>query len=103
MTPLIYVIAGEPSGDVLGGRLMAGLKTVTGGAVRFAGIGGAAMRAEGLESLFPMGDLSVMGLAEVVPRIPRILGRLNQTVDDIGRRRPDAVVTIDSLGFTGRV
>ncbi len=103
MSLLIYIIAGEPSGDVLGGRLMAALKDLTGGAVRFAGIGGRAMRAEGLESLFPMGDLSVMGLAEVVPRIPHILNRLGETVADIGRKRPDAVVTIDSLGFTGRV
>ncbi|MGE5546407.1 MAG: lipid-A-disaccharide synthase [Solirubrobacterales bacterium] len=101
--PLIYIIAGEPSGDLLGGRLMAGLKARTGGAVRFAGIGGESMRAEGLDSLFPMAELSVMGLVEVLPRIPRILKRLDQTLADIGARRPDAIVTIDSWGFTGRV
>ncbi|HSV28955.1 MAG TPA: lipid-A-disaccharide synthase [Candidatus Omnitrophota bacterium] len=100
---LIYVIAGEPSGDLLGGRLMAGLKARTDGAVQFAGIGGQAMRAQGLDSLFPMAELSVMGLVEVMPRIPRILRRVRQTVADIGARRPDAIVTIDSWGFTGRV
>nr|WP_173978358.1 lipid-A-disaccharide synthase [Magnetospirillum sp. UT-4] len=100
---LVYVIAGEPSGDLLGGRLMAGLKARTGGAVRFAGIGGETMRAEGLDSLFPMAELSVMGLVEVLPRIPRILRRLSQTLADIEAKRPDVVVTIDSWGFTGRV
>jgi lipid-A-disaccharide synthase len=98
---LIYVIAGEPSGDLLGGRLMAALKAR--GDVRFAGIGGEAMAAEGLDSLFPMAELSVMGLVEVLPRIPRILRRQKQTLADIDRLRPDAVLTIDSWGFTGRV
>ncbi len=100
---LIYVIAGEPSGDLLGGRLMAGLKARTFGAVRFAGIGGEAMRAEGLTSLFPMAELTVMGLVEVVPRIPRILRRVRETLADIEAKRPDAIVTIDSWGFTGRI
>lgn len=100
---LIYVIAGEPSGDLLGGRLMAGLKARTGGAVRFAGVGGEAMRAEGLDSLFPMAELTVMGLVEVLPRIPRILHRAKETLADIEARKPDAIVTIDSWGFTGRI
>jgi len=100
---LIYLIAGEPSGDMLGGRLMAGLSARTDGGVRFAGIGGAHMRAAGLDSLFPMAELTVMGITEVLPRIPRILRRVNQTIDNIGACRPDAIVTIDSWGFTGRV
>ena len=101
--PLIYLIAGEPSGDLLGGRLMAALKERTGGAVRFAGIGGEAMAAEGLESLVPLGELAVMGVAEVLPRARRIFRRVRETVADIMARRPDAVVTIDSSGFTWRV
>ena len=101
--PLIYIIAGEPSGDLLGARLIAGLKELTGGQVRIAGIGGEAMREEGLDSLFPMAELSIMGLVEVLPRIPNILRRVNQTVADIQRLQPAAVVTIDSWGFTGRV
>lgn len=97
--PLIYLVAGEPSGDLLGGRLMDGLRAATSSAVAFAGIGGEAMRAAGLESLFPQADLAVMGLAEVVPRIPRILARLSQTVADIASRRPAAIVTIDFMGL----
>jgi len=98
---LIYLIAGEPSGDILAARLMRALREF--GPIEFAGIGGEAMRAEGLHSLFPQADLAVMGFAEVVPRIPRILRRLKQTLADIEARKPDLIVTIDSWGFTGRV
>ena len=101
--PLIYIIAGEPSGDLLGGRLMAALKERTGGVVRFAGIGGEAMAAEGLESRVPLDELAIMGVAEVIPRARSILRRVRQTVADILRLGPDAVVTIDSSGFTWRV
>ncbi|HIJ64289.1 MAG TPA: lipid-A-disaccharide synthase [Rhodospirillaceae bacterium] len=101
--PLIYLIAGEPSGDLLAARLMAALREAGGEDIRFAGIGGEAMREQGLDSLFPQADLAVMGLAEVVPSIPRILGRLKQTLADIRRCRPDVVLTVDSWGFTGRV
>ena len=72
--PLIFIVAGEPSGDALGARLMAALKERTQGAVRFAGIGGERMAGEGLDSLLPIRELSVMGYLEVVPKIPRILG-----------------------------
>lgn len=101
--PLIYIIAGEPSGDLLAARLMTALKELTGGAVRFAGIGGEAMREQGIQSLFPQADLAVMGFAEVVPRIPKILRRLRETLADIDARRPALIVTVDSWGFTGRV
>ena len=102
-SPLIYLIAGEPSGDMLGASLMAGLSERMGGAVRFAGIGGESMRAKGLSSLFPMSDLSIMGLAEVLPRIPKILRRVDQTLDHIRSVSPVAVITIDSWGFCGRI
>ncbi|MBK1697821.1 lipid-A-disaccharide synthase [Rhodovibrio salinarum] len=101
--PLIFLVAGEPSGDQLGARLMAELKAETGGRVRFAGVGGDRMEGEGLQSLFPMSDLSVMGLAEVLPHLPRILTRMRQTVAAARALRPDAVVTIDSPSFTLRV
>ncbi len=101
--PLFYIITGEPSGDQLGARLMAALSARLGGRVRFAGIGGEMMAAQGLVSPFPIRELAVMGLAEVLPRIPNILRRLRETVDDIRARRPVAVITIDSWGFTGRV
>jgi len=100
---LVYLIAGEPSGDLLGGRLMAALKARLGDGIAFAGIGGESMRAEGLNSLFPMTELSVMGLVEVLPRIPRILRRVGETLCDIETKRPDALITIDSWGFNGRI
>jgi lipid-A-disaccharide synthase len=101
--PLIFIIAGEPSGDQLGARLMAEIKSETDGRVRFAGVGGERMQAEGLASLFPMSDLSVMGLAEVLPHLLKILRRMRQTVAAARAARPDAVVTIDSPSFTLRV
>ncbi len=101
--PLFYLIAGEPSGDMLGAGLMAGLSEKLGGKVRFAGIGGEAMRAQGLDSLFPMSDLTVMGLTEVLPRLPHILQRADQTLAHIQSVGPLAVITIDSWGFCGRI
>lgn len=101
--PLIFIIAGEPSGDLLGARLMAALRSRTGGKVSFAGIGGESMEAEGLTSLVPLSDLAVMGLLEVLPKAPTILRRVRETVAEVERLRPAAVVTIDSWGFTGRV
>ncbi|HXQ54064.1 MAG TPA: lipid-A-disaccharide synthase [Stellaceae bacterium] len=99
----IYIIAGEPSGDFLGGRLMAALKERTGGTVRFAGIGGEDMAAQGLASRVPLEELAVMGIAEVIPRARAIFRRVRETVADIVRAAPDAVVTIDSSGFTWRI
>ena len=101
--PLIYLIAGEPSADNLGANLMINLKQVVEGRVRFAGVGGPAMCAEGLESLFPMDDLTVMGLAEVLPRVPVLRKRILQTKADILAQRPDVVVGIDSPDFNFRV
>ncbi|SCA55034.1 Lipid-A-disaccharide synthase [Candidatus Terasakiella magnetica] len=102
-TPLIYLIAGEPSGDLLGARLMKALKAKTNGQVRFCGIGGPHMCEEGLESLFDMSELTVMGLAEVLPHIPKILRRIKQTAQDVESQKPDCLITIDAPGFTFRV
>jgi lipid-A-disaccharide synthase len=99
---LIYLIAGEASGDVLGARLMTALRARRTD-IRVAGIGGAHMAKQGLQSLFPMQDLALMGLLEVLPRLRHLRGRLRETVADIAARRPDVVVTIDSPGFTLRV
>lgn len=101
--PSVFLIAGEPSGDMLGARLMAALKERTGGRVQFSGIGGQGMAGEGLISIFPMAELSVMGLVEVVPRIPKLLRRIDETVAAILESRPDAVVTIDAPSFCLRV
>jgi lipid-A-disaccharide synthase len=101
--PRIFLIAGEASGDALGGRLMAALKQQSHGAVSLVGVGGTEMTAEGLESLFPMQDLSVMGFAEIVPRLPLLLRRIRETVAAIEVAEPDAIVTIDSPGFANAV
>ncbi len=101
--PLIFIIAGEPSGDVLGGRLMAALKIYAGGSVRFCGIGGETMSTQGMHSLFPMEELTLMGVIEIVPHLPRLLRRVLQTTSVILTLRPDVVVTIDAPGFCFRV
>lgn len=101
--PLVFLIAGEPSGDALGARLMAALGERTGGAIRFAGVGGENMAAAGLTSIAPIQDLAVMGVAEVLPRARRIFRRVAETEAAIRRMKPAAVVTIDSSGFTWRV
>jgi lipid-A-disaccharide synthase len=100
--PLIYLIVGEQSGDVLGARLMHALRARCPG-VTFAGVGGAAMAEQGLTSLFPIRSLALMGLLEVLPKIFELRKLLKQTVADIAARTPDVLVTIDSPGFTLRV
>ncbi|MCM8733444.1 lipid-A-disaccharide synthase [Azospirillum sp. A1-3] len=101
--PTLFLIAGEPSGDALGARLIAAAKRLTGGKVRFVGIGGEKMMAEGLVSLFPMAELTLFGIFELLPHLPNLIRRIDQTVAEIIRVRPDAVVGIDSPGFTVRV
>jgi lipid-A-disaccharide synthase len=99
----VFLIAGEPSGDALGGALIAALRHCTGGTLKTAGVGGERMREEGLESLVPLADLAVAGIAEVLPRAPLILRHVRDIVTTITALRPDAVVTIDSSGFTWRI
>ncbi len=99
---LVYLLAGEHSGDVLGARLMVALRAARPD-VRFAGIGGPRMQAEGLTSLFPMQDLAVMGLLEVLPRLRQLSRRMREAAADITARRPDVLVTIDSPGFALRL
>ena len=98
----IYLIAGEPSGDLLGSRLMRAIISKA-PETEFFGVGGESMNREGLSSLFDIKELAVMGLLEVVPSIPRILKRIRQTVADIERVKPDVVVTIDSWSFSARI
>jgi lipid-A-disaccharide synthase len=82
---------------------MAGLKALAGDAVRIVGVGGPAMAGQGLQSLFPLDDTAVMGLREVVPRIPAILRRVREASDYAMRENPDAVICIDSPDFTHRI
>ena len=99
---LIYLVAGEPSGDVLGGRLMAALRQARPG-LTFAGVGGPRMAEHGLLSVVPMHELTVIGFLEAVPRLARLRALLRQLADDVAARRPAVLVTIDSPGFTLRL
>ena len=98
----VYIVAGEASGDVLGARLLAALRARE-PMIEAAGIGGDRLAEQGMQSLFPMRELSLMGLIEVLPNIRRLARRLSETTADIAARRPDVVVTIDSPGFTLRL
>jgi len=99
----VFLIAGEPSGDVLGARLMTALTDLAPGGVDFAGIGGEKMRDRGLSPLFPMSELAHFGLLEVLPHIRALKRRIDETAAEIVRTRPSVLVTIDSPGFTMRV
>ncbi len=101
--PQLFLIAGEPSGDQLGGALIAGLRQLAGPGLALDGVGGPAMAAQGFASRFPMEELSVMGLAEVLPRAPALLRRIRETADAVVAARPDALIGIDSPDFCLRV
>ena len=99
----ICLIAGENSGDMLGGKLMTALNKISNTPIQFSGIGGERMKKQGLDSFFPISDLSIMGISEILPYIPRLLSRIKETTIKITSGKPDAVVTIDSPGFSLRV
>lgn len=98
----LYLLAGEPSGDKLGGALLKALKTLR-PEIAAKGVAGPEMQAAGMESLFPIEDLSVMGLAEVLPKYPELKRRLNQATADCLAFQPDALITIDSPDFSLRL
>jgi lipid-A-disaccharide synthase len=98
----IMLSAGEPSGDALGAGLMAELRRLHPG-VRLIGIGGPAMQAQGLVSFFGIGELAVMGIGEVLPKLRILFRRMKQAADFALRTKPDAVVLIDSGDFNHRV
>ncbi|MDP3077895.1 lipid-A-disaccharide synthase [Bradyrhizobium sp.] len=99
----IFLIATEESGDRLGASLMKVLRQRLGGAVRFEGVGGQAMAREGLVSLFPIEQLSIMGFAAVVKQLPMLLQRIRETAEAVTQASPDVLVIIDSPDFTHRV
>ena len=98
----VFLVAGEPSGDQLGFKLMRALREARPG-VAFRGVGGPAMVAEGLPSRFPMSDIAVMGLMPVIKRLPLLLRRIRETADAVIADPPDVLVVIDSPDFTHRV
>ncbi|MDA9523113.1 lipid-A-disaccharide synthase [Bradyrhizobium sp. CCBAU 11434] len=99
----IFLIATEESGDRLGSALMKVLRQRLGDGVEFEGVGGLTMAREGLETLFPIEELSIVGLAAVVQQLPKILRLIRETADAVTEAAPDALVIIDSPDFTHRV
>src|SRR3954470_321337 len=99
----IFLIATEESGDRLGANLMKVLRQRLGDGVRFEGVGGRAMARGGLGSLFPTEELSIIGLADVVKELPKILGLIKETAIAVVEAAPDILVIIDSPDFTHRV
>ena len=103
MSPHIFLVAGEESGDRLGAALIAVIKQRTQGRAHFSCVGGPHMRAEGAPSLFPLGDLAIVGFGGILTRLPKIFRRIRETVDAVVSAKPDALVIIDSPEFTHRV
>ena len=99
----VFLVAGEESGDRLGAALMRALRERTGGQVRFAGVGGREMAAEGVASLYPIADLPIIGFSAIPRRLPKILRLMRLTVKAVVAKRPHVLVVIDSPGFTQRI
>ena len=99
----IFIIAGEDSGDKLGSAIIDGLREVTDVSPKFVGIGGNGMISRGLESIFPMSELSVMGFVEIASKYKSLKKRLNQTISSILDEKPDILLTIDAPEFCFRV
>ena len=97
-----FLIAGEPSGDRLGAALMAGLSELAPGS-RFQGIGGPQMQGQGMDSLFPMEELSIMGIAEVLPKYFHLKRRIREAAAAVLASGARALITIDSPDFCLRV
>jgi lipid-A-disaccharide synthase len=99
-TPTIYLVAGEESGDALGGALARALSRH---GAKLSGVGGRAMAAAGITSPFAIEELSILGFSAIPRRLPTILRRITETVAAVVAARPDALVLIDSPDFTHRV
>jgi lipid-A-disaccharide synthase len=101
--PTLFLVACEPSGDLLGARLIHAMREKFGDAIEFKGIGGERMQAEGLQTLFHQKELALFGLFELLPKIPHILKRLAETAAAVKKLRPKAVITIDGPDFSFRL
>lgn len=99
----VYLVAGEESGDQLGARLIRSLRGALSVPPLFQGVGGHAMTEEGVQSLFPLSDIAVMGLSAVLGRLRILIERINRTADAVIAANPDVLVIIDSPDFTHRV
>jgi lipid-A-disaccharide synthase len=99
----IALVAGEPSGDALGAKLIEALRQLAGPQVSFVGVGGPRMEAAGLESAFPLSEVAVMGILPVLARLPRIFAHIAWAAEHVTAARPDGLILIDSPDFTHRV
>ena len=99
----IFLIATEESGDRLGAHLMKVLRQRLGDAVSFHGVGGRGMTREGLKSLFPIEELSIIGFSAVVKQLPKLLRLIRQTTAAVLQAGPDILIIVDSPDFTHRV
>lgn len=102
MSPHVFLVAGEESGDRLGAALIAAIRQRSPEA-KFSGVGGAQMAALGVSSLFPLGELAIIGFADIPASLPRIVARIRETADAVIAAAPDVLVIIDSPDFTHRV
>jgi lipid-A-disaccharide synthase len=103
MSPHIFLVAGEESGDRLGAALISAIRDRTQGKAHFSCVGGAYMAAEGVPSLFPLGDLAIVGFSSIPSMLSKILRRIRETADAVIAAKPDVLVIIDSPEFTHRV
>lgn len=101
--PLIYIVIGEDSGDQLGARAVKAIKTLLGGRVRFAGLAGERMQEEGLSTLFPLSEIAVMGIINIIRQYPSLHRRGMEVVEDVIAKEPDLLLIIDSPEFTHAV
>lgn len=101
--PHVFLVAGEESGDRLGASLIAALRQCTQSHARISGVGGAHMAEQGIPSLFPLGDLAIVGFSAIPAALPKILRRIRETADAVVAAHPDVLVIIDSPEFTHRV
>lgn len=99
----LAIVAGEPSGDILGAGLVRELALQTGEQPQLVGVGGERLAAEGLNSLFDFTELSIIGFSAVIARLPKLIMRINQTAEAIIAARPDCLLIIDSPDFSHRV
>lgn len=99
----VFIIAGEASGDKLGTEMMKGLQHLAGDKVQFAGVGGAGMIGQGLASLFPMDQISIMGIGEILSQYQALKRYIQQTVEAVLQFQPDVLITIDLPEFNLRV
>lgn len=101
--PHVFIVAGEESGDRLGAALIASLRARAHARISFSAVGGPRMAEQGVSSLFPLGDLAIVGFSSIPAKIPALLRRIRQTADAVVAAQPDVLVIIDSPDFTHRV